>query len=54
MTLLAHSTLCDRCCDEITVDEISVELDDDSTHFHADCAAAELADRFVEVEVLPS
>lgn len=45
MSLLAHAILCDRCCDEID----PLELGDDADaleHFHRDCLAEELADRF--------
>lgn len=44
MSLLAHAVLCDRCCDEI--DPLDLGDDDVAEHFHPDCLAEELADRF--------
>lgn len=49
MSLLAHAVLCDHCCDEI--DPLALGADHDALeHFHPDCAAEELADRFDRAE----
>lgn len=43
MTLLAHSTLCDGCCDEIGPhDEEPIELAGGTVHFHVDCATEDV------------
>lgn len=54
MSLLAHAVLCDRCCDEIDPLELADDVDA-AEHFHPDCLAEELADRFdAQAALLPA